>query len=329
MTANQQTIPIFFTFNRYYVLAACVAFHSLLETASPLYRYHLYVVHTGLTPHQQQRLQKVVGKFPHAELSFIPAPKYDTGWSGLQNKSHFSKEIFYKMTAASIFPQYDRILFSDVDVIFTDDISPSYFLFPDEKFYFAGTRPIMENKNLPSYKPDFSEDEIKLINQYEISAGYMLINLKEIRQDGIEQRLVDYFQKNVYRLRLPEQDCIALCCQPHLLFMDYKYVVCNYLYDLNPESITYNVNNPQLSSQSQAAEIYRKMLKEVVQLHFVGSEKPWNNRHAPKFQEWMAVCRQAGLYRQYLLEQPLFFCQRLKRYSLKRFLKKLKNRILK
>ena len=30
-----ETIPIFFTFDRYYVLAACVAFHSLLTNAAP------------------------------------------------------------------------------------------------------------------------------------------------------------------------------------------------------------------------------------------------------------------------------------------------------
>ena len=45
-----ETIPIFFTFDRYYVLAACVAFHSLLTNAAPEYQYQLYVVHTDLQP---------------------------------------------------------------------------------------------------------------------------------------------------------------------------------------------------------------------------------------------------------------------------------------
>ena len=36
-----ETIPIFFTFDRYYVLAACVAFHSLLTNAAPEYQYQL------------------------------------------------------------------------------------------------------------------------------------------------------------------------------------------------------------------------------------------------------------------------------------------------
>lgn len=186
------TIPIFFTFDHHFVLAAGVAFHTLLEKADARYHYNLYVVHTDLKPHHMKRLQHVVGRFPNAEVAFIDASEYDTGWKGLRHKSHFSKEIFYKLTAADLFPQYDRILFSDVDVIFTDDIAPAYFLFPDEKFYYAGTRPIQENNNLPRYRAHFTPEEIQTISQYEISAGFMLINLKLLRADYRQPQLTEF-----------------------------------------------------------------------------------------------------------------------------------------
>lgn len=320
-------IPIFFTFDRYYVLAACVAFYSLLEKASRKYQYHLYVVHTGLKAHHQQRLQKVVSRFPDATLTFVTAPENNTGWNELQNKAHFSKEIFYKMTAASMFPQYDRILFSDVDVIFLDDISESYSLFPNDKFYFAGTRPIGKNNNLVHYQNDFTAAEIETISQYEISAGYMLINLKAIRQDNMEERLTTCFKDNLWRLRLPEQDCIALCCHPYICFMDYRYMIVNSLFQADPDTMAFNANNPLLHDSQKAKETLLAALEHVVQLHYPSEYKPWNNRHVLKFAEWMSVCRRAGLYGYYLRLQPLFVYQRLKRYSLKRFLKKMKARI--
>lgn len=83
-----------------------------------------------------------------------------------------------------MFPEYERILFSDVDVIFTGDISSSFFLFPDDKFYYAGVRPILENTNLGRYKEKFTLEEIETISHNEVSAGYMLINLKYLREDG-------------------------------------------------------------------------------------------------------------------------------------------------
>ena len=42
---NKKIIPIFFTFDGYYVLAACVAFYTLLKNASKEYNYKLYIVH--------------------------------------------------------------------------------------------------------------------------------------------------------------------------------------------------------------------------------------------------------------------------------------------
>ena len=71
-----ETIPIFFTFDRYYVLAACVAFHSLLTNAAPEYQYQLYVVHTDLQPHHIQRIKKVVSHFHNACLLYTsPSPR--------------------------------------------------------------------------------------------------------------------------------------------------------------------------------------------------------------------------------------------------------------
>lgn len=317
------TIPIFFTFDRHYVLAAGVALHTLLETADPHYRYRLYVVHTDLRPRHRRRLERVVSRFDHARLDFIDASGYQTGWENFRHKSHFSKEIFYKLTAADLFPQYDRILFSDVDVIFTDDVAPAYFLFPDDNdFYYAGTRPIEENPNLPRYRAQFTPEEINAINTYEISAGFMLINLRQLRADRRQPELMDYFRRHAGRLILPEQDCIALCLAPHIRFLDYKYVVCAAQFSQQPEQVRYNTNNPALADPQAAAEIYRRMLTDVVQLHYPGAEKPWNNPFTPRFNLWFAACRRAGLTGYWLRCQPLFVRQRLRRYSLRRFIRK-------
>lgn len=317
------TIPVFFTFDRYFVLAACVAFHTLLEHASRAYNYRLYVVHTGLDDSCKRRLERVVRRFPNAELYFKDASGYRTGWENLRHKSHFSKEIFYKMTAADMFPEYDRILFSDVDVIFTDDISPSYFLYPGEQFYFAGTRPIAENGNIPGYRHDFTPEEIQIINDYEISAGYMLLNLACMRADGKQQELMDFFRKNIHRLRLPEQDCIALCCTDGIRFMDYKYVVCNSQFHADPDTLRFNTNNPLLNDRQKAVATYRRMLAEVVQLHYPGVDKPWNSPFVYEYRKWLKACIRAGQAGYYLQMQPAFLMQRFKRYDIKRFLGKL------
>lgn len=321
-----ETIPIFFTFDHHYVLAACTAFHSLLSKASQEYQYKLYIVHTDLKPRHIRRIEKVIARFHNASVTFKDASHYHTAWDKLRHKSHFSKEIFYKLTAAEMFPEYDRILFSDVDVIFTADISPSFFLYPDEKFYYAGTRPILQNTSLPHYIKEFTPQEVQLIADYEISAGYMLINLKKIREDGKQKELVESFHQNVSRLILPEQDCIALCCAPYLRFMPYKYVVCNFQFYLDCRTLEFNPHDATLQDRQAAIRTYREMLEQVVQLHYPGQDKPWNSPFVLKYKEWLSCCRQSGQFGYYLRMQPVFLIQRFRRYSLLRFIKKLKKK---
>lgn len=321
------TIPIFFTFDRHYVLAACVAFHTMLRHASKDYRYHLYVVHTDLKEKHKKRIVKVVGKFENAEVSFKDVSDVETGWEQLRFKSHFSKEIYYKLIAADLFPEWDRILLSDVDVIFKGDIAPSYFLFENEDFYYAGPRPIMENGGLTRYKKAFDENELDKILEYEVSAGFMLINLEAIRRDGMQKQLTQFYNKNLDRLILPEQDCIALCCKEKTRFLPNKYVVCNFMFHRKAEDISFNPRLPEADNRELCIEKWNTMLEEVVQLHYVGADKPWNSLKADEYRQWLEACRETGMVCEYIRLQPMFMMQRLKRYNLKRFLTKVRKRL--
>ena len=156
---NMQKIPVFFTFDANYLLAAKVAIHSMMKHASPQYWYELYVFHTTLSTKAQQSLQNSLKEFAYAELHFINVTQYDEKIKNFGTKAHYSKEIFYKLIATDVLPQYDRIICSDVDVVFTGDFSPVFFMFPNEKFYYAGVGPI-ENSSMPYYRQDFITAEM-------------------------------------------------------------------------------------------------------------------------------------------------------------------------
>lgn len=324
-----KTIPVYFTFDNNYVIAAAVAIYSLLKNASAAYNYKLYVLHSDIKPRAQKKLTKVVQGFKNASLEFIDVSSYDSGWNSLKNKSYFSKEIFNKLIAADIFPQYDRIICSDVDVVFTGDISESYFLYEDEFFYYAGVRPILKNQSIPKYSSNFSKEEIEIIRQG-ISGGYLLINLKHIRENRIQEKMTEFYKTNLTRLYLPEQDCIDLCCFPHIKYLPYKYVVCMFFYTLDASLTEYNSDVKEFEESPQIAEQeFKKALDEAVQVHYVGYNKPWNSFFIPKWSLWMKYLTESDCFYEYLRMLPYFLVRRLKRYSLQRFIGKLKKRITK
>ena len=321
---SMQTIPVFFTFDRYYVVAAEVAIHSLLKHASAQYEYRLYILHPNLTERQQRRLHTVVGRFPNATLEFINTRQLETKYPGLQDKNHFSKDIFYKLTAAELFPQYDRIICTDVDVVFTGDISPSFFLYPDKDFYFAGVGQVTESRRMDSYVGRFSPEEIQKL-RHEIMAGYLLLNLKHIRAQGMQQRLTDFYLQNFHRLSLPEQDTITLCCWPALETLPMKYVVCNYYYETDLQSLQFYPECQEFAGdRTQALQHFRDTLEHPVQVHYVGPRKPWNSfTGVPRHALWFTYLKEAGAVGHYLLDLPRQQVKKLDRLSPKRFVQKM------
>ena len=318
-------IPIFFTFDRYYAVPAAVAFYSLLRHAAPLYQYNLYVLHTSIPQAIQKRLTRLVKRFPNADLQFVDVSHFDGQGDIGQGKSHFSKEIYYKLIAAEIFPQYDRILCSDVDVVFTGDIAPSYFLFPGEDFYYAGVGQVLESGRMKAYADDLFSPQEKQALEQEIMAGYLLFNLAAIRRDRVQGKLTDFYRRNYHRLPLPEQDCLALCCQGRVRYLPMEYVVCNTYYKpFSRGDVHFVSTSPWLpESEAERRRMFTRALARPVQVHYVGPLKPWNSLGVPKRGLWFACLREAGLTASYLRMLPAFIRQRLGRYSLRRFFTKI------
>lgn len=98
-----EIIPVFFTFDKYYVIAAEVAIYSLLKHASSKYEYKLYILHTNISPRQQKDLIKLVNRFKNASLCFISTLSFNDDIKTFQNKSHFSGEIFLNLSLLRYF----------------------------------------------------------------------------------------------------------------------------------------------------------------------------------------------------------------------------------
>lgn len=315
-------IPIFFTFDENYVLPAAVTFDSLLRHANRAHRYALHVLHLGLSSRAQRELERVVARYPHAQLQLHHMREVEQRLEQCKGKAHFSKEIYFKLCAAELFPKYERILCSDVDVIFQDDISESYFTFPDEHFYIAGVDTILPTTRMQLYQGFTSEEEYFLARQ--ICAGYLLFNLSSMRRDGIQQRLTDYYEQHYARLPFPEQDTMAIVCRDQIRLLSLRYVVCNIYYRTNPRTVQfYDLCATLPAGDEERRRDYADALARPIQLHYIGPNKPWNALGVPRQWAWMVALWQSRCTGYFLSVLPAIVARRLQRYSLQRFLSRV------
>ncbi|PAF43763.1 glycosyltransferase [Helicobacter sp. 11S03491-1] len=261
-------------------------------------------MHNDISQEQIQKLQQIISAFNFSYLEFIHTKNlFDDLWDKIISKNHFSKEVFYKLVASRFFPQYDKIIISDVDVVFLNDISES-FLAPDghQKYYLAGIRSNNPKDIFPltgwkeGYKK-FSQEEFQAV-QNGIGGGYFIANLKQIRQDNIEQKFLDYTFKNAHKLVLAEQDVLNIICYPYIQSLSLRHMISHSAWERYGEKWEKLI--PHFYSQDQI----NQARLEPIQLHYDGDKKPWKYPDVPKSNLWFYYLSQTPFHQEFLNQLP-------------------------
>ena len=297
---NKKEIPLMFCFDNNYVIPAAVAFYSLLEHANREYYYKLYILHTDISLRNQEKLKENVKEFSDfSELIFVDMEnKFKDLWVTISTKGHFSKEVMYKILVANIFPIYDKIIVSDVDVVFLNDISESFFeIDASEDYYLAGTKIIGKMKwYMDQYLQWFSKEEVEKLSGF--CGGYIVFNLKKLREDHMEEKFIRCFETEGHRINQMEQDVLNLCCYPKTKKLPLKYVACSYMWD------EYKTEKDKETDIYYTKEEIEDAMNNTVQLHYATSTKPWKNVNCTKSEVWFKYLIKTNFLREYLEKLP-------------------------
>lgn len=192
--------------------------------------------------------------------------------AGAEGKAHITQATFYKMLASSVLPDADQCLFIDSDLVVMTDLRKLYET-DIEDVYAAGVREMVLIRH-PNWACELRKrSNLPDMSDY-INTGVILWNLKNMRRDHIEEKLLENITVHNEWL---EQDIIHRICHERIKIIDYHY---NY--------------NPMFSE-----EIYQRyypVLDENMQgaiIHFIGNRKPWKNDKIPFADVWWESARLA------------------------------------
>ncbi|MCQ2615814.1 glycosyltransferase family 8 protein [Helicobacter pylori] len=199
------------------------------------------------------------------------------------SQKRFSKMIMCRFFFASLFPQYDKMIMFDVDTLFVDDISESFFI-PLETHYFGAVREkdlIAMNRNsakdlyelrqmhaktigVADAFPNLKEAQILFDNYF--NAGFLALNLKSWREENLENQLIGFFLLKNEKLLFNDQDALCFVCRGRILELPYSY-------NAHPSFL----DTPSFPS-----------IKEARMLHFWG-DKPWKLLSVIGAKKWHEV----------------------------------------
>lgn len=199
------------------------------------------------------------------------------------SQKRFSKMIMCRFFFASLFPQYDKMIMFDVDTLFVNDMSESFFI-PLETHYFGAVREkdliaMDRNSAKDLYElrqmhaksigvtdafPNLEEAQILFDNYF--NAGFLALNLKLWREENLENQLIGFFLLKNEKLLFTDQDALCFVCRGRILELPYSY-------NAHPSFL----DTPSFPS-----------LKEAHMLHFWG-DKPWKLLSVIGAKKWHEV----------------------------------------
>lgn len=277
-----KNIPIFFTFNNDYTVPAAVAFYSLLNKARDDVFYEMFVLHSDISKENQELLKNVVSMKKNGKLEFINTNGFlENEWQsgnfeGHQNKNQFTTETILKCFGAKFFPQYDKIIYSDVDIVVMEDIS-ELFDIDLENNYIAAVRGAF-NKYSPDELSHFKPEHYELLKDSYFAGGIWVMNLKKIREDNLEQRMIEIVKDDSIIKRWPDQDIINITCNNQVAFVPLNYISYPYLLDL--------LQKDNFTSHYSREEMFDSIINPKI-IHYAGN-KPWHN-NAKKAEIWWEI----------------------------------------
>lgn len=269
-------IPIVFTFDKRILWGAAVAIKSLIDHANSETIYDIYVLHPDLSETVIQDFESMIVSTQHriqfcriSPAQFSKFPK---------NKGSWTEIVYYRMLIPEVLKQYNKAIYSDVDVFFCEDMTEVYQT-DIEDVHWAGVR-AERNWDKATGHQYYAENK----NAYIYWSGFMLMNLEKMRNENKLQDFYDTVHTYRDRLRLFDLEVLNLACE--IKELPFRYVTLETVYEL--ERLSDCKEYSFLQHVYHDEELTAAKTDPAI-IHYAGPlGKPWRRKRPPfYYKEYM------------------------------------------
>lgn len=249
-------IPIFFSVNDAYSPFLATAISSIKDNASRGYTYHIHVLTDDISQENRKRLSCLADE--DFIIEFNPLAERMASLAGVQKLQQHcfaafaSLTIYFRLFIPELFPQYDKAIYLDADLVVPGDISQ---LFREN----LGTKLIgaVADYSIQKIAPfmRYIDEYVGVDHQNYINSGVLLLNCRRLRTSRLAARFLEMVQKYGLETVAPDQDYLNALCWFGIHYLDPDW-------NAMPSDCLCQLDNPQI-------------------IHFNLTSKPWLNESVP------------------------------------------------
>ena len=201
-------IPIFFSSDDHYIPFLDIAITSLIEHASKEFEYRIIVLNTGLEEENVRCVKR--NEKAGFRIDFIDISEaVERIQSRLKNVYHFSVVTYYRLFIASLFPQYDKVVYLDCDLVVLGDVSKLYHTEMGDNILAAAPEAFV--RSTPEFRL-YAEKALGVDPDGYFNAGVLLMNLAAFRENKIEEAFLRLITEYDFDLLDPDQAYLNYLC---------------------------------------------------------------------------------------------------------------------
>ena len=216
MSKSKNVIPIFFAVDDGYIPFLAVTIESILENASEENFYEIKVLYTNISSDYMKRIKKL--EKDNLKIEFVNLNYYiDSIKDKLYTRDYYSKTTYFRLFIPSLYPQYDKALYLDADIVLNADVAELYNI--DIKDNLVGAAP----DEVVGFTPIYREYVEKVVGvssyKHYFNAGVLIMNLKALREFNFQEKFLYLLEKVTFTVA-QDQDYLNRICKGRVYFLD-------------------------------------------------------------------------------------------------------------
>ncbi len=219
MKNDYDYIPIFFSIDDGYAPYLAVALNSAIKNSSPKRNYRAIVLHQDLSEENQAKLSML--ETPNFSIEFY---EMINGLEMITNRrsnylrcDYFTLTIYFRLFIAKMFPEFDKGIYIDSDVVVLGDLAELYDTELGESYIGA-----CQDKSVVDVPPlaRYMEEYVGVKKEEYVNSGVLLMNLHLLRENKFDEHFLDLLNTYHFDSIAPDQDYINAICNGKIKYLD-------------------------------------------------------------------------------------------------------------
>ena len=270
-------IPVIFAIDKNVVIPCAVTITSLLMNAAQdtLYEFYILCEEKALPEKDRDLIKEAFKDHPQASISFV-----DVGdaFSDVPELKRVTKATYYRLLIPDLFPQLDKVIYSDIDIVYQRDLSSAYETsFPNDELV-AAVLDLAINREF-YFKSSLPGNIGKSVKDY-FNAGFLIMNLKQMR---LENKVAEFKELSKVKHAQNDQDVLNIVCNGRVQWLDSSFNFqtnhyTNYMWKRTESKIDFSG------------------LMKTATLHYTFHNKPWCSLECALDDAWWHYYRMSPVF---------------------------------